>query len=598
MNMNRIRVFSFAATSLACVGLAACGTTENGNENENTGPTSCSVDFDCPVGQVCGDPDPDGNRVCALAATPDADRVFGEASLALSGSETYLAAVYAVPTDEEVPASELGRPFTLEGVDAADGALRIQPVRGEDPGFAQSPFWTARLAYEAQRREGIARLSSEMALGSRTVFGGFETRQASSCSCSDTEVCSGGTCVASLDLTLGDGSITANVAGTVRGDSLNVTVLVDANDSGAQAAALNVASSFVEAAEDVLFFLGQDSGHVGPLDRDESGTMTVVFSSEVPTAFGAGIVGLFDFRDYLPPSDTDSTGNEADLLWVVPPSSETIDSCETSGTCTDEVTFELALATLAHEYQHLVNFARRAYDGDLDRESLWLDEGMSHLIEDLVGYGNSTQEAVVQLFFDWYTDDASFARSADSVPQRGLAYSLLRYVVDQRARTAGATDAASSQVRDAARAVYTQLLAGSRAGYLQPLFQDFGAPGVGDWAIALYTNDNPDVTESIGSRFLPRATAASTFQTGFSPFGEILSARGEVFSLEGPPSGDDFNVFDEDVIDDLSSELESEALVSQVRYFLVGGAGATASTTLRATGPANVDFHLRVVRIR
>ncbi len=603
--MNRFRPISFAVACALGLGLLACEDTEtgdgNGNGNENTGATACSADFDCPVGQVCGDASAEGDRTCAQASANDADRVFAEASLSLTGAETYLATVYALPTDEQAP-DDNSRVFKLVGVDGADSALRIAPIDRPDPGFSNDPFWTARLRYAARRREGIDRLGDAMVRGERSVFGGFETRQASSCSCSDTEICWEGSCQSSVELNLGSGTIIANVAGTVSGDSITVSVLVDANDSTSEAAALNVASTFAESADDVLFFLGQDAGHIAPLDRDESGTMTVVFSSEIPDAFSIpGLVGLFDFLDFLPESDTEASGNQADLLWVVPPSAETIDSCQTSGACTDEVTFELALATLAHEYQHLVNFARRAFDGTLDvqnRETLWLDEGLSHTIEDLVGYGNSTQEAVAQLFSDFYLD-GSWAYGSDSVPQRGMAYSLLRHVIDQRARAAGASDAASSQVRTAAREVYTQLLSGSRTGYLQPLFQNLGPDGIGNWLVALYTTDNEfEVTQTVPAQYLPRATAASTFQTGFSPFAEILTSRGETIPLAGPPSGDDVNVFDEDVIDDLSSEIESEMGISQVRYFLIGGSGAAGDATIRAVGEAAVDFRLRVVRIQ
>src|SRR5204863_8605906 len=51
-----------------------------------------------------------------------------------------------------------------------------------------------------------------------------------------------------------------------------------------------------------------------------------------------------------------------------------------------EVT-QSSISVLAHEYQHLINAARRLYINDAeDFEEVWLNEGLSHIAEELLFY--------------------------------------------------------------------------------------------------------------------------------------------------------------------------------------------------------------------
>ncbi|MEM6733923.1 MAG: hypothetical protein AAF658_20340, partial [Myxococcota bacterium] len=339
--------------------------------------------------------------------------------------------------------------------------------------------------------------------------------------------------------------------------------------------------------------------HAGALDRDGSGALNVFFSESLPSLFSIdGLAGLFDVGDFLPAGDPAANGNEMDLLVAVPPTTGVdLASCQTNGCTAGEIPFEFALATLSHEYQHLVSFARRAAERDTlalsSQETLWLDEGLSHTIEDLVGYGNSTQEVVAQLFSEFDTENR-WAVTEDSIALRGMAYTLIRHIIDQRARSAGATDAASPETRTAARSVYSELLSSPQDGYLHPLFQNLGAAGISDWLVALYATDNPDVTETLTNQFLPPGTATGSGLTiGFSPFIETIDSRGVDLTLEGPILGDG----DSDILDDLSSATESEIAISQALYFEVEGL-TPGEFTLRASGDANIDLRFRVDRIR
>jgi len=58
---------------------------------------------------------------------------------------------------------------------------------------------------------------------------------------------------------------------------------------------------------------------------------------------------------------------------------------------------QVTVGTIAHEYQHLINAARRLYilrQGGISwQEDLWLNEGLSHVAEELVYYRSSRNAA-------------------------------------------------------------------------------------------------------------------------------------------------------------------------------------------------------------
>jgi hypothetical protein len=68
---------------------------------------------------------------------------------------------------------------------------------------------------------------------------------------------------------------------------------------------------------------------------------------------------------------------------LVPDPSGTINGNRRSAGFVDSVT----VGTLGHEFQHLINASRRIYVNDTDEwEDVWLNEGLSHIAEELVFY--------------------------------------------------------------------------------------------------------------------------------------------------------------------------------------------------------------------
>lgn len=212
-------------------------------------------------------------------------------------------------------------------------------------------------------------------------------------------------------------------------------LLVDTRDtlSDSELDAMMTGFDSIAARRDRLLF-NKGEGHTGALDVDGNGVVGVVFSREVSNA---KLAGIYDSRDVVA-----GTGNDADIVWSAPPGASF-----TAGATTITVTRELALGTLAHEYQHLINFLRRKA-ASLPPETLFLNEGLSHLAEDLTGYGQSNISSVgLYLSNPLFVGMLQGSRGTDlnSNEMRGLIYLYLRAAYE---KAGGATFNAQGALTD------------------------------------------------------------------------------------------------------------------------------------------------------
>ena len=129
-----------------------------------------------------------------------------------------------------------------------------------------------------------------------------------------------------------------------------------------------------------------------PSDFDGNGRIAILFTPSVNALPGppGGIVGgLFAARDLF----TTAAGgcvasNEGEMFYMpVPDPNKTINDKYT-------VKADLMrnnLGTLVHEFQHLINAGRRIYVNSASSfEEVWLNEGLSHVAEELLYYRKST----------------------------------------------------------------------------------------------------------------------------------------------------------------------------------------------------------------
>ncbi|HXT18999.1 MAG TPA: hypothetical protein VN706_25455 [Gemmatimonadaceae bacterium] len=254
-----------------------------------------------------------------------------------------------------------------------------------------------------------------------------------------------------------------------------------------------------------------------PTDIDRNGKILILFTKEVNklTPRGSdGVIGGFTFeRDLFPIKDTVIAGttvrgcagsNQGEMFYMLVPDPAGVfsDSRSKSGVS------NLTAGTLAHEYQHLINAARRIYINDADDfETVWLNEGLSHIAEELLYYrlsGKSPRQNIgvndiindqatyfnnqgdnlsrFQIFLGMPSQTGVYAAN-DSLETRGADWNLLRYLADHR----GSSDADTWQLLDNSKVEGLNNLAG--------VFGTNIMTQIRDWATSVYSDDVAGVTD-------------------------------------------------------------------------------------------------------
>jgi len=93
-------------------------------------------------------------------------------------------------------------------------------------------------------------------------------------------------------------------------------------------------------------------------------------------------------------------------------------------------TREINKQTLVHEFEHLISYSYRLFNfGTRSTQKTWLEEGMAHMAEDLVGRNSSNVGRVN----DYLVDPGGISLEHDGAPtsQRGGIYLFLRYLGDR-----------------------------------------------------------------------------------------------------------------------------------------------------------------------
>ncbi|MES2176396.1 MAG: hypothetical protein V4550_00915 [Gemmatimonadota bacterium] len=208
-----------------------------------------------------------------------------------------------------------------------------------------------------------------------------------------------------------------------------------------------------------------------PSDIDGNGRVLIFFTKTVndltPATSSSYVGGFFFSRDLFPVTSTAdyeacAGSNMGEMFYMMVPDPAR-GGAFTKANVTTEVT-----ATIAHEYQHLINASRRMYvnTGAVDFEETWLDEGLAHIAEELLFYRVSglsprqnlsastigSSASAVAAFNNYASSNfgrysaylenpSSYSPYADndSLATRGAAWAFLRYAADRRASTDGAT---------------------------------------------------------------------------------------------------------------------------------------------------------------
>lgn len=255
-----------------------------------------------------------------------------------------------------------------------------------------------------------------------------------------------------------------------------------------------------------------DSANFGaPSDLDGNNKFIILYTRAVNdlTPPGANFIvgGFYYARDLFPRTPTPElegcpTSNLAEMVYMLAPDPT---GASNGHVRTKASVREGTVGTIAHELQHLINASRRLYVNNAPVfEDVWLDEGLSHIAEELnffaarslaprqnLGqsdvFANSAQIATFIAFqsqnFGRYAEylsapaiNAPYAND-DDLATRGAAWAFLRYAADRRAGN-------DQQLWFA--------LANSTSAGLTNLQNALGQDPVlwaRDWAVANYTDD-------------------------------------------------------------------------------------------------------------
>jgi hypothetical protein len=251
-----------------------------------------------------------------------------------------------------------------------------------------------------------------------------------------------------------------------------------------------------------------------PADIDQNQKVILLFTTAVnaltPRNSTSYVGGFFFDRDLFPVvQTTDFQGcagsNYAELFYLLAP--------DPTGTINGNVRTtgfvdSLTTSVIAHEFQHLINASRRLYvtQNVQDFEAGWLNEGLSHIAEELLFYHESglapgsniavgtlqasrirvsafnanqaSNTARYDLFLEKPSENSPF-RNDDSLETRGATWNLLRYLADRK--SPGASQAA----------VWQALVNTTQTGVanLTTVFGSDLPSKVRDWSVSLYADD-------------------------------------------------------------------------------------------------------------
>ncbi|HEY7235461.1 MAG TPA: hypothetical protein VH539_15005 [Gemmatimonadaceae bacterium] len=259
-----------------------------------------------------------------------------------------------------------------------------------------------------------------------------------------------------------------------------------------------------------------DTGAFGaPSDIDNNGKIIMFFTRAVneltPTGSQSVVGGFFYGRDLFPTADSPELGpgsgcptsNVAEMFYLLVPDPNGVVN---GNTRTKSFVQHLTNSTTAHEFQHLINGSRRLYvnTAATDFEVVWLNEGLSHIAEELLFYNQSAgltpRQDVDSLDFKGnqknvdsynYNQQSNFGRFRsyllkpsgnspyapnDSLATRGATWSFLRYAADHR----GTSDADTWMKLDNSTTTGIANLQNVFGSNLTTIFRDWAVANIAD----------------------------------------------------------------------------------------------------------------------
>jgi hypothetical protein len=167
-------------------------------------------------------------------------------------------------------------------------------------------------------------------------------------------------------------------------------------------------------------------------DVNSDGKVAALLTPQVNRlgAMGGGIItGFFLAADLFERTGSNQVSNEMEIVYVLVP-----DSGGSYGVVIPKAfgIDNLLTAVLPHELQHVISYNQHVFEGEGSPEASWLNEGLSHLVEDLVGYGQENYSRV-SIFLNNTTSYQLVASGSPDLGERGASYLFIRFLYEQSA---------------------------------------------------------------------------------------------------------------------------------------------------------------------
>lgn len=351
--------------------------------------------------------------------------------------------------------------FAVANVDTAVDGSAVFGVRGQGirEGGAQSAQ-VDKFAFEAKLRESEKRVVGVPGSASRSRIRANLLAKSGGVRRVDVPVVN-----EKLDIRVGleCNSFTSTV-GTVKAVGTKAVIVIDDESPGSFSSA---EYSAIAAEFDTLIYPTIASYFGVPTDIDDNGRIIIYFTPQVnrmtdPGTANQGYVGGYFYGvDYAPRSPLPSNptspyctkSNEAEIFYVITPDPTGVfgNVFQTS------VVRESIRGTIAHEFQHMINFGTRLFNINAMWEEPWLDEGLAHIAEDAAGRVASRLSDMTKITMSHITNQTistsvfsgffyqNFARFREylkdptdvsmfdddpTIESRGASWAFLRYILD------------------------------------------------------------------------------------------------------------------------------------------------------------------------
>lgn len=170
-------------------------------------------------------------------------------------------------------------------------------------------------------------------------------------------------------------------------------------------------------------------------DVDGNGKLDVLMTKQINKlgAMGGGIVtGYFYASDLYPPNEASRTNlasNQREIIYTMVPDPQGRYGTAISN---DFAMSNLLPAVLPHELQHAISYNQHVFVNGGQPEENWLNEAMSHFIEDYMGY-NVENPSRYSMYLASPSTYGVVTNSSPNLMERGASYLFLRFLYEQAA---------------------------------------------------------------------------------------------------------------------------------------------------------------------